>query len=82
MANVKSPGIDVEALSDGMRPPTDDDVPMTSDWRPLDTNEKLVAYLTKINDAREREQTNGRRSVAPQVAPHRGGEGPTEAINS
>ena len=31
-----------------MRPPTDDDVPMTLDWEPLDTRAKLVAYLKAI----------------------------------
>jgi hypothetical protein len=36
-----------------MRPPTDDDVPMTVDWEPLDTREKLVAYLEAINRRRE-----------------------------
>jgi hypothetical protein len=36
-----------------MRPPTDDDVPMTLDWEPLDTREKLVAYLEAINRRRE-----------------------------
>jgi hypothetical protein len=37
----------------GLRPPTDDDVPMTLDWEPLDTREKLVAYLEAINRRRE-----------------------------
>jgi hypothetical protein len=46
--------IDIDALRRDMRPPTDDDVPMTSDWQPLDTKDKLVAYLTEINEARER----------------------------
>ena len=36
-----------------MRPPTDDDVPMTLDWEPLDTREKLVEYLEAINRRRE-----------------------------
>ncbi|MGK0276405.1 MAG: hypothetical protein ACI9N0_002797 [Ilumatobacter sp.] len=46
--------IDVESLVRGMRPPTDDDVPMTLDWQPLDTKEKLLSYLAEINEARER----------------------------
>lgn len=46
--------IDVDAVIRGMRPPTDDDVPMTLDWQPLDTKEKLLAYLAEINEARER----------------------------
>ena len=46
--------IDIDALCRDMRPPTDDDVPMTLDWQPLDTKDKLVAYLTEINEARER----------------------------
>jgi hypothetical protein len=37
-----------------MRPPTDDDVPMTLDWEPLDTREKLAAYLDEIKAASER----------------------------
>ncbi len=45
--------IDVESVVQNMRPPTDDDVPMTLDWEPLDTKEKLLAYLSKINEARE-----------------------------
>lgn len=36
----------------GARPPTDDDVPMTLDWTPLDTREKLIAYLEEINRQR------------------------------
>jgi hypothetical protein len=34
------------------RPPSDDDVPMTLDWTPLDTREKLIAYLEEINRRR------------------------------
>ncbi len=37
-----------EFLADA-RPPTDDDVPMSLDWTPLDTPEKLIAYLEEIN---------------------------------
>ena len=36
----------------GSRPPSDDDVPMTLDWTPLDTREKLIAYLEEINRRR------------------------------
>jgi hypothetical protein len=46
--------IDVESLRQSTDPPTDDDVPMTSDWQPLDTKEKLLAHLAEINDARDR----------------------------
>ncbi|MEO6126489.1 MAG: hypothetical protein ABIR32_22540 [Ilumatobacteraceae bacterium] len=45
--------IDVESVVQNMRPPTDDDVPMTLDWEPLNTKEKLLAYLSEINEARE-----------------------------
>ena len=41
-----------EDLSANTRPPTPDDVPMTLDWEPLDTREKLVAYLEAINGRR------------------------------
>jgi hypothetical protein len=34
------------------RPPTDDDIPMRLDWTPLDTREKLIAYLEEINSRR------------------------------
>lgn len=53
MGNTEARQIDVESLRRRMRPPTDDDVPMTLDWQPLDTKEKLLRYLTEINDARE-----------------------------
>ena len=46
--------IDVASTVRDIRPPTDDDVPMTSDWQPLDSKEKLLAYLAEINEARER----------------------------
>jgi hypothetical protein len=36
-----------------MRPPTDDDVPIALDGTQLDTPEKLIAYLRKINASRE-----------------------------
>lgn len=62
--------VDIESLVADMRPPTDDDVPMTSDWQPLDTREALVAYLNEINECRERNQVTRQRSVAPPVAPH------------
>ena len=45
--------IDVESTVRDMQPPTDDDVPMTLDWEPLDTKEKLLAYLAEINEARD-----------------------------
>ena len=34
------------------RPPSDDDVPMTLDWTPLDTRDKLIAHLDEINRRR------------------------------
>lgn len=46
--------VDIDELCRDMRAPTDDDVPMTLDWQPLDTKDTLVAYLTEINEARER----------------------------
>ncbi len=46
--------VNIESLVADMRPPTDDDVPRTSDWQPLDTKEALVAYLNEINECRER----------------------------
>jgi hypothetical protein len=48
--------IDIDSLVDDMRSPTDDDVPMTSDWQPLDTKDKLLAYLNRINEAREHDR--------------------------
>lgn len=51
MGESKARHIDVESLVRGMQPPTDDDVAMTLDWQPLDTKERLLAYLAKINDA-------------------------------
>lgn len=45
--------IDLDSLVDDMRPPTNDDVPMTSDWQPLDTKDKPLAYLDRINEARD-----------------------------
>lgn len=44
--------VDLESVVRDMQPPTDDDVPMTLDWQPLDTKEKLLAHLAEINDAR------------------------------
>jgi hypothetical protein len=46
--------VDLESVVRDMQPPTDDDVPMTLDWQPLDTKEKLLAYLAEINVTRER----------------------------
>jgi len=48
--------VDIDSLVDDMRPPTDDDVLMTPDWQPLDTKDKLIAYLNRINEARERDR--------------------------
>ena len=42
----------IEEFVADARPPTDDDVPMTLDWTPLDTREKLIAYLDAINRRR------------------------------
>ena len=41
--------IDIDSLFEDMRPPTADDVPMTSDRQPLDTKDKLLVYLDRIN---------------------------------
>jgi len=54
MGDTEARQIDTESLRQRMRPPTEDDVPMTLDWQPLDTKEKLLTYLAAINDARER----------------------------
>jgi len=62
--------VDIESLVADMRPPTDDNVPMMSDWQPLDTKETLFAYLNEINESHERNQVTRRRFVAPPVAPH------------
>lgn len=43
----------VEEFFAGTRPPTDDDVPTALDGTPLDTPEKLIAYLELINADRE-----------------------------
>ncbi len=40
-------------LAEDLRPPTDNDVPMTLDWEPLDTREKLLGFLEEINRRRE-----------------------------
>jgi hypothetical protein len=45
--------LSIAELVADMRPPTDDDVPITLDGEPLDTREKLVAYLEAINRRRE-----------------------------
>jgi len=42
----------IEEFVADSRPPSDDDVPMTLDWTPLDTREKLIAYLEEINRRR------------------------------
>lgn len=42
----------IEEFVADARPPSDDDVPMTLDWTPLDTREKLIAYLEEINRRR------------------------------
>lgn len=48
----------IEEFVVGTRPPTDDDMPMTLDWTPLDTREKLVAYLNEINARRGQERAS------------------------
>lgn len=54
MANRVAREIDLDELCRDMQPPTDDEVPTALDGTPLDTKEKLVAYLNEINDQRER----------------------------
>ncbi len=56
MADPGARPIDIDSLVDDIRPPTDDDVPMTSDWQPLDTKDKLLAHLNRINEAREHDR--------------------------
>ncbi|HYN31708.1 MAG TPA: hypothetical protein VES40_03720 [Ilumatobacteraceae bacterium] len=53
MAEIEVRHIDVDELRHDMQPPTADDVPMTSDWKPLDTRAKLIEYLARINEDRE-----------------------------
>jgi hypothetical protein len=48
--------VDIDSLVDDLRPTADDDVPMTSDWQPLDTKDKLLAYLNRTNEAREHDR--------------------------
>jgi hypothetical protein len=48
--------VDIDSLVDDMRRPTEDDVTMTSDWEPLDTKDKLLAYLNRINAASEHDR--------------------------
>ena len=50
MAGVRH--VDIYLLVDDTRPPMVDDVPMTSDWQPLDNKDTLLAYLDRINEAR------------------------------
>ncbi|CAN5862608.1 hypothetical protein BH24ACT15_BH24ACT15_30160 [soil metagenome] len=45
--------LDLTELCRDMRPPTDDEVPTALDGTPLDTKEKLVAYLDQINRGRK-----------------------------
>jgi hypothetical protein len=42
----------IEEFVEGARPPSDDDVPMTLDWTPLDTRARLAAHLEEINRRR------------------------------
>ncbi|CAN5811838.1 MAG: hypothetical protein ACR2HP_11635 [Ilumatobacteraceae bacterium] len=46
------PVLDVAAMVADMRPPTDDDVPITLDGTRLDTPGKVIAYLQEINARR------------------------------
>ena len=48
--------IEIDSLVADMRPPNEDDVPITSDWQPLDTKDKLLGYLNRINEAREQDR--------------------------
>lgn len=45
--------LDLTALCRDMRPPADDEVPTALDGTPLDTKEKLLAYLNEINKGRK-----------------------------
>ncbi|MGI8757909.1 MAG: hypothetical protein ACR2K0_01215 [Acidimicrobiales bacterium] len=45
--------VDLEALCSDMRAPTDDEVPRALDGTPLDTKEKLLAYLAEVNRSRD-----------------------------
>ncbi len=45
--------LDLAELCRDMRPPAEDEVPTALDGTPLDTKEKLVAYLDQINRGRK-----------------------------
>lgn len=46
------PELDLAPMIADMRPPSNDDVPITLDGTLLDTPDKVLAYLNEINDAR------------------------------
>ena len=43
----------IEEFFRDLRPPTDDDVPIALDGTPLDTADKVLAYLREIDAVRE-----------------------------
>lgn len=45
--------LDLKELCRDMRPPSDDEVPRALDGTPLDTKDKVLAYLMEINQRRE-----------------------------
>jgi hypothetical protein len=46
----------VSELTADLRPPTDDDVPLALDATRLDTVDKLIAHLDRVNAERDRAQ--------------------------
>jgi hypothetical protein len=46
------PELDVASMVADMRPPTDDDFPTALDGAPLDTPERVIAYIREINARR------------------------------
>lgn len=45
---------DIDELVADMRPPTEDDVPISVEGDLLDTPEKVLAHLNRINEERDR----------------------------
>jgi hypothetical protein len=48
--------LDVAPMVADMRPPTDDDVPITLDGRRLDAPEKVFTFVHEINEQRAAEE--------------------------
>ncbi len=48
-----------EEFNAGLRPPTDDDVPIALDGRVLDSPAKVIAYIDEINRRRDASSADG-----------------------